>query len=254
MAKATLERVVAGHRDTSTTPDAQLMAEMHSSDGDALRALFGRYSRLVQRVATDILRDAGEAEDLTQDVFFEVYRKAHLYDPSRGSVRVWLLQYAYHRSLRRKDALRRRASYRGEPLDELERWPHEHRRQLTRQECRWIVRAGLAHLPERQRTTLELVCLEELTLRDVAERLSVTLGCARHYYYRGLSRLRAWAMLAGKSQASASRARAILEDTLPDAAPTDGKSRMPRATPQRSPSSNSRRRSGYSLPRVGGSS
>jgi RNA polymerase sigma-70 factor (ECF subfamily) len=176
-------------------PDADLIARMRRSDGDALGALFRRYGRLVQRVATDILRDAGEAEDVTQDVFLEIYRKAHLYDPSRGSVRVWLLQYAYHRSLRRKEALRRRAAYRGEPLEELETYPHEHRRQLTHDECRWIVRAAMACLTERQRRTLELVCLEDLSLRDVAERLGVTLGCARHYYYRGVARLRVWAML-----------------------------------------------------------
>ncbi|HLG56578.1 MAG TPA: sigma-70 family RNA polymerase sigma factor [Vicinamibacterales bacterium] len=207
MTKAILERVVADRRDSGTRPDAQLMAEMQSSDGDAFGALFRRYARLVQRVATDILRDAGEAEDVTQDVFLEVYRKAHLYDPSRGSVRVWLLQYAYHRSLRRKDALRRRAAYRGESLDELDMWPHEHRRQLTPDECRWFIREGLAHLPERQRTTLELACLEELSLRDVAARLRVTLGCARHYYYRGMARLRAWAMVAGKCPRKEQRPR-----------------------------------------------
>ena len=44
--------------------------------------------------------------DLTQEVFLEIFRKAHLYDPSRGSVKVWLLQYAYHRTLRRKAMLK----------------------------------------------------------------------------------------------------------------------------------------------------
>jgi len=178
-------------------PDAQLMADIRTSDGDALGALFRRYGRLVRRIATDILHDAGEAEDVTQDVFFEVYCKAHQYDPSRGTVRVWLLQYAYHRSLRRKDALRRRAAYRGEPLDTLENCACESRQRLTHDECRWILREGLALLPERQRTTLELVCFEELSLRDVAQRLAVTPGCARHYYYRGLARLRAWALVVG---------------------------------------------------------
>jgi RNA polymerase sigma-70 factor (ECF subfamily) len=177
--------------------DAQLMAGICTNDGDALGALFRRYGRLVRRIATDILRDAGEAEDVTQDVFFEVYCKAHQYDPSRGSVRVWLLQYAYHRSFRRKDALRRRAAYRGEPLDKLDAWAGQSRQQLTHDECRWILREGLARLPERQRVTLELVCFEELSLRDVAQRLAVTPGCARHYYYRGLASLRAWALVSG---------------------------------------------------------
>jgi RNA polymerase sigma-70 factor (ECF subfamily) len=170
--------------------DAELLAELRAATGEALAALFHRYARLVYRVAVDILRDRGEAEDVTQEVFLEIYRKAHLYDPMRGSVRVWLVRCAYHRTLRRQATLRRRAAYGGESLELLERRTAGHDRRLTRDECRWLVRAGLAQLPERQRTTLELACLEELSLRDVAKRLHVSFGCARHYYYRGLARLR----------------------------------------------------------------
>lgn len=179
-----------------TGADIDLVAGMLLNDSDALAALIRRYARLVYRVAADILHDAGEAEDVTQEIFWEVYRKAHLYDPSRGSVRVWLLQYAYHRSLRRKDALRVRVAYRGEPLEYGEALPHGHRAGLTRQESRWVIRAGLTHLPERQRLTIELTCFEDLSLREIAERLGVSLGCVRHYYYRGLARLRAWAQVA----------------------------------------------------------
>jgi RNA polymerase sigma-70 factor, ECF subfamily len=173
--------------------DAELMADLQTTDGDACRILFHRYARLIYRVALDILRDTGEAEDVTQEVFLEIYRKAHLYDPARGSVRVWFLQYAYHRTLGRKTALSRRAAYRGEPLDVAEPAADSHRARLTPEECRWVVRAGLSQLPARQRETLELACFHGLSLRDIAERLGVSLGCARHYYYRGLARLRTWA-------------------------------------------------------------
>lgn len=169
------------------------MEEVRRTNGEALAALFRRYRRLVYRVAINILRDSGEAEDVTQEVFLEVYRKAHMYDPSRGSVRVWFLQYAYHRTLGRKTALRRRAAYRGEPIEAAELAADAGGHRLTPDECRWVIRAGLAQLPERHRTTLELVCFEGLSLRDVADKLGVTLGCARHYYYRGLARLQRWA-------------------------------------------------------------
>jgi len=181
---------------TPAKSDAELVADLHGSNGDALDALLRRYARLVHRVAANILRDPTEAEDITQEVFFEISRKAHLYNPERGTVKGWLLQYAYHRTLRRKSDLRRRAAYHGEPIDQLEvRGDRMHARQplLSRQERRWLLTAGLEQLPERQRRTLELVCLEELTLRDVADRLCVSLGCARHYYYRGVARLRSWA-------------------------------------------------------------
>jgi RNA polymerase sigma-70 factor, ECF subfamily len=179
----------------STRSDGELIADLHTPDSDAFATFFRRYARLVYRIAADILRDAAEAEDATQEVFFEIYRNSHLYDPARGSVRVWLLQYAYHRTLRRKSSLQRRAAYRGEPLDDVESVAEDPRRRLTREECRWVIRAGLARLPERQRTTLELACFEELSLNDVAKRLRVSLGCARHYYYRGLAKLKAWAIV-----------------------------------------------------------
>lgn len=176
--------------------DSELVAAVRDGSDAALEALFARYARLVYRIAADILRDRAEAEDMTQDIFLEIYRKAHLYDAARGSVRVWLLQYAYRRTFRRRVSLARRAAYHGEPLEHLPD-PTPKPPRLTLEECRWILQSGLAQLPEKQRTTLELTCFEDLTLRDVAGRLGVSVGCTRHYYYRGLARLQRWARITG---------------------------------------------------------
>lgn len=186
---------ISGISSSHAVGDVELMHELRSGKTEAFETLFCRYVRLVYRVATGILKDKAEAEDVTQEIFLEVYRKACLYDPARGSVRTWLLQYAYHRALRRKASLRRRAAYGGESIDRVDTAEQGSRHRLTRTECRWVLRAGLAQLPDQQRTTLELTCFEELTLRDVAERLGVSIGCTRHYYYRGLARLQAWARL-----------------------------------------------------------
>jgi RNA polymerase sigma-70 factor (ECF subfamily) len=175
--------------------DGEIIAAIRRGHEDACATLLCRYGRLVYRVAVDILRDSGEAEDVTQEVFLQVCRHADRYDAARGTVKVWILQYAYHQTLRRKDVLRRRAAYRGASLDEVEvdRAAADPRRELSRDERRWVLSAGFAQLPERQRTTLELACFEELSLQDIANRLRVSLGCARHYYYRGVARLKAWA-------------------------------------------------------------
>jgi RNA polymerase sigma-70 factor, ECF subfamily len=175
------------------TSDSDLIAAIREGQDDACAALVRRYGRLVYRVAVDILRDSGEAEDMTQEVFLQVFRHADRYDAARGTVKVWILQYAYHQTLRRKETLRKRAAYDGASLDEVDHTTGHMRRQLSGDERRWVIRAGLAQLPERQRTTLELACFEELSFQDIANRLSVSLGCARHYYYRGLARLKTWA-------------------------------------------------------------
>jgi RNA polymerase sigma-70 factor (ECF subfamily) len=186
--------------------DAELVGDICADKADALDGLFHRYVRLVTGIAQRILNDRAEAEDVTQEVFLEIYRKAHLYTAARGSFRVWLLQYAYHRTLRRKAVLQRRAAYRGEPIETLDERTPDHRQRLTRDECRWILRTGLAQLPKQQRTTLELSCFEDLPLREVAERLGVSVGCTRHYYYRGLARLQQWARVSDHSTAPEYRA------------------------------------------------
>src|SRR5262245_30495556 len=172
--------------------DSELMGAMCNGQTEALDALFNRYARLVHRIAADILKDRVEAEDSTQEVFLEVYRKAHLYDPARGTVKGWLLRYAYRRTVRRKLILGRRAAYRGESIEAVDD-AHQQLPRLTPEECRWVLRSALAQLPERQLTTLELTCFEDLPLRVVANRLGVSMGCTRHYYYRGLARLQQWA-------------------------------------------------------------
>ena len=91
--------------------DETLMEQLQVGRVDALAVLFNRYRRLVFTVANSILRDSAEAEDLTQDVFIEICRKAQLYDSAKGSVKTWVLQYAYHRSFNRRRYLSLRHSH-----------------------------------------------------------------------------------------------------------------------------------------------
>lgn len=185
--------------------DAELLGDICADRPEALTPLFERYVRLVTRIAHRILRDRAEAEDVTQEIFLEIYRKAHLFSAERGSVRVWLLQYAYHRALRRKAVLRRRAAYRGEQIDLLDARVPPRAPRLSPDECRWILHSAFDQLPSRQRVTLELTCFEDLPLREVAQRLGVSLGRTRHYYYRGLERLRRWAGVTDRRSPSGSR-------------------------------------------------
>jgi|SRR5262245_16154471 len=96
--------------------DEALMDAIRNGRADALTILFERYYGLVFAIVQRILRDRGEAEDLTQEVFLEIYRKARLYNPCKGSVKVWLLQYTYHRSFNRRKYLARRGFYRASQI------------------------------------------------------------------------------------------------------------------------------------------
>src|SRR5262245_22638930 len=100
--------------------DEEIIAQVRQGHPDALLILFDRFHRLVLKVALRILRDPGEAEDLMQDVFFEIFNKADQFDAARGSVKTWVLQYAYHRSLNRRQYLALRNFYNRHETTELE--------------------------------------------------------------------------------------------------------------------------------------
>ena len=102
--------------------DEQLMLDVRQGDGNAFTVLFDRYSRLVLTVALRIVHDAAEAQEVTQDVFFEFYRSARRFDPARGTLKVWLLQFAYHRSINRRNYLLLRQFYNRPDLEEAMVW------------------------------------------------------------------------------------------------------------------------------------
>src|ERR1700674_5200390 len=101
--------------------DEDLLQQLQCGVADALAVLFDRHYRLVFSVARRILRDSGEAEDLMQEVFLEVYRDADKFAPARGGVKNWILVLAKYRSLNRWKYLHLRGHYEGrseyEPAD-----------------------------------------------------------------------------------------------------------------------------------------
>jgi RNA polymerase sigma-70 factor (ECF subfamily) len=174
--------------------DEALMEHLKRGYHDALALLFDRYYRLVVSVAFEILHDRGEAEDLMQEVFFEIYRVIDNFDPSKGSAKTWILQYAYHRSLNRRHYLNLRHFYDGQQISELDvlepSCSSDTWNGLTFDEWARVIRQVLATLNEKQRTTLELACFHGLLLSEIADRMNESQPNVRHYYYRGLKKLR----------------------------------------------------------------
>jgi len=84
---------------TRTMTDEDVMEQLRQGHPDALSILFGRFHRLVLKIALRILRDPAEAEDVMQDIFLEIFKRSSQFDPKKGSAKTWILQYAYHRSL-----------------------------------------------------------------------------------------------------------------------------------------------------------
>jgi RNA polymerase sigma-70 factor, ECF subfamily len=179
---------------TSRIPvDEELMVRLQASDTSALDLLFDRYARLVLGVALRVLHDYGEAEDVVQDVFFHVFRKASLFDPAKGSAKGWIVQMAFHWALDKRAHLGRRGFYLGteiQSLDDTLLGETDLDREIGAKLNRAQLEKAFEELPEMQRRTLELFYFEGLELREISEKLGEPLANVRHHYYRGLAKLR----------------------------------------------------------------
>jgi DNA-directed RNA polymerase sigma subunit (sigma70/sigma32) len=86
------EKPLAAVPETGGCSDEQLLEQVRNGAKEAITHLFRRHARAVHRVALRILRDHAEAEDLVQEVFLFIFRKAALYDPARGAGASWIIQ------------------------------------------------------------------------------------------------------------------------------------------------------------------
>lgn len=179
------------YADLLNLADERVMQELRDGNADAFAVVFKRYHRLVHVTALRILRDAAEAEDTTQAVFLEIYRKSGQFDPARGTLKVWLLQYAYARSISRRNYLLVRQYQNHVDVSEAEQantlWSPA---RIPFQEATRLTAEILAALPTEQRETIEMFFFQGLTLKEIAERRNESFSNSRHHYYRGLERLR----------------------------------------------------------------
>ena len=181
---------------TEEPSDEALIARIRDNDSDALGLLFSRYARLVWSIARRILRNNEEADDLLQDVFLLVRRRASVFDATKGSVRSLLVQMSYQRAFSRRRDLTRQNFYSSVEVN-------ENAVVAKRTSCvplydesieahfgRTALKTALEDLSVEQRETLRLCFYEGQTLEEVAVHLGQSYGNVRHHYYRGLAKLR----------------------------------------------------------------
>jgi RNA polymerase sigma-70 factor (ECF subfamily) len=175
--------------------DGELMAHLQAGCNDALTVLYDRYHRLVLSIALKIVRDPGEAEDVMQSVFLEIFRAVAQFDPAKGTTKVWILQYAYHRAINRKQHLNARNFYSQANLETVEnRLPETVSTvgRFTQVELKHLLRQGLATLSGPQKRVIELASSNGLSMKEIASKTGDSLLNVRHHYYRGLQKLRAF--------------------------------------------------------------
>src|SRR5690242_20161092 len=175
----------------TSAEDAELIADLKARNWGHLDLLFERYYRLVLGTALRVLGNPSEAEEVAQEVFFYVYRKSQVYDPSKGSLKAWIIQIAFSRALDRKSYLARKRFHGGADIGSLQLTGEtDLEQEIETKLSRKHLERAFAELSDRQRRTIEFFYFEGLDLREISEKLREPLGTVRHHLYRGLQRLR----------------------------------------------------------------
>jgi RNA polymerase sigma-70 factor (ECF subfamily) len=165
---------------------------MARSEHGALARTYDLMGPVVFSLAVRMLRDRPAAEDVTQDIFVQVWRQAANYDTSRGSPEAWIMMIARTRIL---DRLRSRSAGIvlkpvGDNLPDApdaEDWPED--LAITRENA-VNVRMALAELPNDQKHAIELAFFDGLTHVEISEKLSVPLGTIKTRIRLGLMKIR----------------------------------------------------------------
>ena len=166
--------------------DTALLTRMGQRDENAMEDLFRRYSGAVYSVALRVLRDSGQAEDVLQEVFLQLWRDPTVFVQQRGSLGGWLVVVARNRAI---DLLRRR-----KPTDSVDdvvlassvNVAEEAERNTIMQKVRKVI----AGLPQEQRNTLELAYFEGLSHTEIASRTGDPLGTVKTRIRQALISLR----------------------------------------------------------------
>lgn len=160
-------------------------------DQAAFADLYDSTAPRVYGLVLRVLRDRSQAEEVTQEVFLQVWRTASSFDPDRGSAISWLLTLAHRRAVDRVRSVVAQSarddayeSQRTTPPFDVTAEAVEERMEATR------VRDALGELTPAQRAAIELAYFEGLTHREVAERLDVPLGTAKTRIRDGLGKMR----------------------------------------------------------------
>jgi RNA polymerase sigma-70 factor (ECF subfamily) len=181
---------------TRSEDERELVQRVANGDSAALEALYDRLSGTICALAMRITASRAESEEITQEVFWQLWRQAARFDPARGSLASWLFTMARNRAL---DGVRARGSSadaiaratkaaEDDPQPAAQATPE---RASTEAQRALALRRALGDLPAAQREALELAYFGGLSHTEIAARTGEPLGTIKSRIAQGVAKLRA---------------------------------------------------------------
>jgi len=180
-----------GVQSESAAADVELLHAVARGDEAALARLYDAYRVILFGLLIRILNSREEAEDILQDVFVQVWRRAKDFDEKRGRPFTWLVTLARSRAIDRLRLLGARQRLVTGAAQEKTEAVSDALTDTIRQAQKETVRRALAELPDEQKQTLMLAYFEGLTQSEIAAKLNAPLGTVKTRMRSGLIKLRA---------------------------------------------------------------
>lgn len=188
-----------GHKTGGDVELENLLLLSLIKDGDelALAKLYDNTARLVYSLILRILKNVQDSEEVTQEVFYSVWKKASTYDASKGSVMGWIVSIGRNRALDRLRSKRHKEKVQEVTLAEnrlagsgSDNENDEVSQHLINKESSDSVYKATEILPEDERKLIELSFYEGFTHSKIAEHLNMPLGTVKTKIRRAVGRLR----------------------------------------------------------------
>ena len=176
--------------ELSHNNDVELLKAIAAKDEAALGRLYDGYRLILFGVLMRILNNREEAEDVLQEVFLQVWRRAADFDENRGRPFTWLVTLARSRGIDRLRSLASRERVAVASAAESAEEVSDAASDAIRSERVGALNSALADLPDEQRRPLVLAYFDGLTQSEIAAKLGVPLGTVKTRMRTGMIRLR----------------------------------------------------------------
>jgi len=173
--------------------DIELLRQIADGNRAAFAEFYDRHATLMFSVASKILNDAGEAEDVLQEAFVQIWEKAGRFDPKLGKAASWAAILVRNKAIDRIRASQRRtrlAEQAGVARNIASEVADSANEVFYGHDKAKFIHSAIVELPEEQRQAIELAYFSGLTQDEISKKLNAPLGTIKARIRRGLLKLR----------------------------------------------------------------